>query len=163
MNNSTVVEETWEARCERREREEERRAALAYVESVRAAYADPDAPPLAPESVIRLAGATVSTGEEPPGALGLLLSSLITGSLDFVNLIPLLNVPLDTMVTGSAGTDGADNYQASYVDEAGRVVTIDLGADRVLAEWAEGILAERRWRVSPSARRWQHPRPSDLI
>jgi len=159
MNDSASIEESWEARCERREQEEERREAHAYADQVQAAYADPDAPPRAPDSVIRLTGAT---GEEPQGAIGLLITDLITGSLEHVNLIPVLDIPLDATVIGMSSTDGAELYQVLYTDQDCQNRSIDLGPNRVIAEWAEGILAERKWRASPSCGRWRHPRPSDL-
>lgn len=156
MSDSTsIMEETWEAELERQEREDERRAALAYAESLRVAYADPDAPPRAPDSVIQMTG---TSREVAPGAIGqLLMAQVIKSSAlnvaDMLNMIQILEIPRDTMVMGVDGTDGTDTYLVTYADPDGRNQTIDLGPNRVLAEWAEAILAERR----------QHPRPSDLV
>ncbi|MEI8141103.1 MAG: hypothetical protein WCI03_14705 [bacterium] len=65
----------------------------------------------------------------------------------------MIDVPADAIVMGFASTDGTDTYQVSYRNEEDQLITIKLGPNRVLAEWAEAILAERR----------QHPRPSDLV
>ncbi len=53
--------------------------------------------------------------------------------------------------------------QASYTDEQGQRHMIELGTNRVISEWAEGNRDERRWLMSPSRARWQHPRTSDLL
>ncbi len=155
---------SWEAELERRERESDERRKRAYEASVRAAYADSDAPPLASDAVIRLTGVS---REGAPGHVGQLLAAQLTQSRalsegDMLKLIRMREIPLDAIVTGMCGTACPDSYQVDYTDQQGQRHTIDLGADRVIAEWAEGILAERRWSASPSARRWKHPRPSDI-
>jgi hypothetical protein len=78
------------------------------------------------------------------------------------NLILITRIPTTAIVTGICGTACPDSYQVDYTDQQGQRHTVELGADRVIAEWAEGILAERRWSVSASRGRWQHPRPSDI-
>jgi hypothetical protein len=89
-------------------------------------------------------------------------SAIITRSLDFIKLIPMMSVPIDAMVTGEGADDGSTIYHVHYTHD-GQKQTIELGPDRVLAEWAEAILAELSGMHHPHAKRWQHPRPSDLL
>jgi len=120
-----------------------------------AARAEQDAVPKASEAVLNLTGISRDMAPSPSGQL--LYAFLLRGARGIptsalIRLSSLRAIPRGAHLCREHSGDGTAFYRVRY--ELPRVggrrqrATIYLGTNPAVAEWADGILAEQRWRAS---------------
>ena len=135
-----------------------------HLVTVAEALASPYAPPCASAAVMELSGLKY---DMHPYCRSLLLGVILCGGVEGVSMTELQALLIVMAMPGHASIVAERSrrgtvYFANYVDKDGNPISVRLGQNPVIAEWAEGLLEETRWAESPHAKLWNPPQPQDL-